>query len=530
MSNKLIILLIFGAALALYLPFNSNIPITDPVESNYALTAKEMFISGDWISPQIYGHYWFDKPIMIYWLIALGYKMIGVGEMASRLPSGIISAASVAFTYWFANKIYSNQKTAFLCSLILATSLEFWVLARMVITDATLFFFSSVSLALFYLGIRHKKSLYYIIAYAAAGLAVLTKGPIGILLPGLIIFLYIITTRQWSLIPRLYIIPGLLVFLIIAGPWYLIMYKLHGREFIDTFLGLHNYVRATVSEHPKDNVFYYYLVLFPVSLLPWSGLLFKSIADIFRKHQPAQIYLAVWMLVILGFYSLMATKYLTYVFPASFPAALLMGNSLAQIDFKRASNWLIITLPSLFFFIILGVGTRLMPSEGNWTLLYTVIALGTALLLWLQFSKQVGYLPLAAAAVTIMLSMTVISSALVPIAWSRSAKAISQAIPKSGAVLASYGDYATSAVFYSGYVIPNLVEAEVIPEDKAWAGKYTMPNETISHFDARTYNNPNTFVLVRSKDQAKFYDKPPLKGFKPVTSFGDMTLYQRILP
>jgi len=68
--------------LVFFLPFNSHIPVTDPVEANYALTAKEMLFSGNWLSPQIYGHYWYDKPAMIYWLIAASYKLFGVNEFA----------------------------------------------------------------------------------------------------------------------------------------------------------------------------------------------------------------------------------------------------------------------------------------------------------------------------------------------------------------------------------------------------------------------------------------------------------------
>jgi len=78
---------------------NNMLPVTDPVESNYALTAKEMVLSGDWLSPQIYGTYWYDKPIMIYWLIALGFKIFGIADWVVRLPSAIFGALSVATMY-----------------------------------------------------------------------------------------------------------------------------------------------------------------------------------------------------------------------------------------------------------------------------------------------------------------------------------------------------------------------------------------------------------------------------------------------
>ena len=87
-------------SLFLYLIGNQLLPVTDTAESNYALTAKEMVLSNDWISPQIYGHYWYDKPIFYYWELALSYTLFGFNEMASRLPAALLGSASVLFTYW----------------------------------------------------------------------------------------------------------------------------------------------------------------------------------------------------------------------------------------------------------------------------------------------------------------------------------------------------------------------------------------------------------------------------------------------
>ena len=304
MTKRMTAILVFFAALIFYLGFNAYIPVTDPVESNYALTAKEMLLSDDWLSPRIYGHYWFDKPIMIYWLIALSFKLFGITDFAARLPAALFSAGSVTFIYWFGQKIFKDKKAALLSALVLGTSLEFWVLAKMIITDAVLFFFTSVSLATLYLGMQRNGVIWYIIAYGAAGMAVLTKGPVGLVLPGIIILGYIFLTRKWQLLKRLFLLPGIFIFLAVAAPWYFKMYQLHGSTFIDTFLGLHNYVRATVSEHPDDNVFYYYLVLFPISLLPWTGILlpYKKILGHEINSTPL-VYLAIWPMIIIVFYT-----------------------------------------------------------------------------------------------------------------------------------------------------------------------------------------------------------------------------------
>jgi 4-amino-4-deoxy-L-arabinose transferase-like glycosyltransferase len=509
-------LILFLAALAVFLPGNAYIPITDPVESNYALTAKEMLLSGDLLSPRIYGHYWYDKPAMIYWLIAAGYKLFGIGEFAARLPAAVFSAASVAFAGWAAVRLWGDRLTGLFTAVVLATSLEYWVLARMVITDAVLFFFNSVALFSLYLGLGGAGRGWYYAAYAAAGLAVLTKGPVGLLLPMLIIFVHILVSRRLELLGRLYILPGAVVFLLVAAPWYLAMYQVHGQTFVDTFLGLHNYLRATVSEHPKDNVFYYYLVLFPVSLLPWTGVFLRSLA---LKRTPHFTFLAVWLVVTIGFYSLMATKYPTYVFPALFPAALLTGRALGELGKARSRSLLWLTLPAALLLAVYAFGVRLLPAAEP-LYIYLILAAGALIIILLQIRGQATLLPLAVGLVMAAVSLTLITQGLIPLAQDRSAKAVAVALPPSGAEVAAIDTYATSAVFYSGYTIPKLVAEGTPPSAGVWAGKYTMPTESVASFAARTAGRTDAYIIGDA-------DGTKVPGFRKVGDYGRYTLYKR---
>jgi len=529
MTKRITAVLVFLAALVFYLSFNAYIPVTDPVESNYALTAKEMVMSGDWLSPRIYGHYWFDKPIMIYWLIALSFKVFGITEFAARLPVALFSAGSVAFVYWFGQKLFDNTRAALLSALVLATSLEFWVLSKMIITDAVLFFYTSVSLATLYLGLRNTGWGWYVVAYAAAGLAVLTKGPVGLVLPGLIVIIYIGLTRQWQLGKRLFLLPGLVVFLLVAGPWYFEMYQLHGSDFIDTFLGLHNYVRATVSEHPKDNVFYYYLVLFPVSMLPWTGILFRSIS-ILRKEPKSShlVYLTIWPTIIIVFYTLMATKYPTYVFPASFPAALLIGYTLNKMQSMQGrKNWWYLSIPTLMLIGIISISSKFLPTTANWTMLYICAIVSIGIILWIQIKGNVYHMPKVVAIVTVIMSLLLINNGLIPLSASRSGKNVVSLLPSQGAMVASYGEYSTSAVYYSGYTIPRLVHEQESQEQSPWSGKYTMPIAEIKMFDADTANHPMSFIIVHDKNINDFMREAFSANFYPVASYDNRTLYRR---
>ena len=138
------------------------IPVTDPTECCYTLTAKEMLESGDYFSPRIYGNFWYDKPIFFYWELILAYKIFGVNEFASRFFPATFSTLGIFLTYFFATKLY-NRKTGFVAAIILATSLEYWYIAHAIITDATLFCCISITLMTFFLGYRDKNfTLYYI--------------------------------------------------------------------------------------------------------------------------------------------------------------------------------------------------------------------------------------------------------------------------------------------------------------------------------------------------------------------------------
>lgn len=147
------------AALLLLFVFNGSLLITDSVESNYALTAKEMVVSGDWLSPQIYGQYWFDKPVFFYWLTALGFKIFGFTEFAARFFPSCFGLAGLGLLIWGAKKLF-DDKTAFYSGLVLLTSVEFFLISKSVITDAILFFFSARSCFSFiWATVRRRKSI-----------------------------------------------------------------------------------------------------------------------------------------------------------------------------------------------------------------------------------------------------------------------------------------------------------------------------------------------------------------------------------
>lgn len=331
-------------------------PITDPTESVYVLTAKEMLESGDWLSPRIYGDFWYDKPIMFYWELLAAYKIFGVNEFAARFFPAVFATLGLFLTYFFGAKLY-GKKIGFAAAVILATSLEYWYLSHAVITDMTLLVMFSITLIAFFLGYRAGNEKFYLIAFAASGVGVLTKGPIAFLLPGLIILIFLAWQGDLRHLQKLFRPKNLLLFAGIVALWYLPMTLIHGAEFIENFLGVHNFLRATVSEYPKTDVWYYYLLISAVGFFPWTIAIIPALKNLrcLPKINVQEKFLIVWALTVVIFFQLCATKYVTYTLPAMIPAVILMARGFANRwkVFVWTAGATLIIYPLILFFMAL---------------------------------------------------------------------------------------------------------------------------------------------------------------------------------
>lgn len=444
-------------ALILYLAANSFLAITDTAESNYALTAKEMVLSGDWLSPQIYGHYWYDKPVFYYWELALSFSLFGFTEFAARLPSAILGTAGVLFTYWFTARVYT-RKLAFSAALILMTSVECWLLSKAVITDATLFLFMSACLAFFYLGYTENRRWYWA-AYVMAALAVLTKGPIGIALPGLAALIFLAVRRDLREMLHVHFFSGMLLFFLVAGPWYWFMYDVHGFDFLLNFFGVHNFLRATVSEHGNKNVWYFYIIIFFAGFAPWSFTwpwafwkYKKSHQAPFKRTDACAVLLIIYAAVTFIFFTLVATKYTTYTYPSLF--------SLAILSAIMLQHW---------------------------------------------------HLPVAKVSLACGFLLTVLAfTAAPPIMLHQSGKEIGQTLARmdtDNTAICFYKDYKTSAVFYSGKTIYRAVDADELsrmqPGQLNWNAKNVMPMASI---DTLIQRNPK-LIIIDQKEHDQLADR-----------------------
>lgn len=313
-----------------------SLPLLDPDEPVYAQTAREMLAAQDFISPRIYGEFWYDKPPLYYWLVMGASKLFGQTEFAARFPSALL-AVGCALLVYFGGKSLFTRRAGLLSALGLATSLEYFYLGKAAVTDMTLTFFLTASL----LGYLREK---YYWAYTAAGLAVLTKGPVGIVLPVMIILLQLILTRNIKALKQMKLFSGGFLALILFLPWYLMMYSVHGMDFVHTFLGFHNITRFLQPEHPAGTLWYYYLPVLLIGFFPWTMFLLQSVSAALRSRKEPRgnslLFLVIWATVVLAFFTASQTKLISYILPLYPPLALLAG---WYIDHCITSN-----LPEIF--------------------------------------------------------------------------------------------------------------------------------------------------------------------------------------
>ena len=499
--------------------YNAYLPITDPVESNYVLSAITMLKHNSWISPMIYDQVWYDKPPLTYWALMISYKLFGISDFTSRIPNTLIAGGSVALMYHLVYRIKESKHIALMSALLLFSALQFWYISHAVITDGFLFFFSLAIFGYSYLAFAKNDKYSMVKAYGAAALAVVTKGPVGIVLPGLILLLFIAIrwftqkdNDDYSLnkdIKLLFNPFGILLFIVLASPWYIAMYSIHGQDFISGFLGLHNMERALVSEHPKFNVWYYYLIIVPIALLPWTPSVIYQLKSIKWKEN---FYLlgAIWFIVIVLFYSLVATKYITYTLPAIIPCIIWGAEAITNSFYNKSTSFkYIVTIP-LAIYVLLFLVASIVTPELNSVPLIVALILIVLFALFALLAKQYNNnkLPLSIyLTIPLTILYTAITITVTPILFDQSGIQFKPYIESNTQPTYIYSTYYTSILYYTGDT-PTQVFVHTTDNPLWTAGKTLMPTITVEEFEKRVSIEKGAIIIVPNKYIKEFTSSP----------------------
>jgi 4-amino-4-deoxy-L-arabinose transferase-like glycosyltransferase len=350
--------LLLGASALLLLPALGLYPLFNDDEGAFSEATREMLQSGDWLSTTLNGAPRYDKPILIYWLQALSVASLGLNEFALRLPSALAALAWILAIARFAMPRL-GRASGLLAAWIGASSLGVLAMGRAATADALLN--ALIVATMFDLwrflesqsgGARPDRAALRR-TYLWIGLGLLTKGPIAVLIPAAVSLAFCLSARRWRDWLRLVFDPlGWAILLAVASPWYLAQWHLHGREFVDGFLVRHNLDRFHSTLEGHSGSVFYYVVLAPALLLPWSGLMWRTARRLpMDASDPLGRFLLLWFAFVFVFFSLSGTKLPHYILYGLTPLFLLMARTARDVGTWRN----LLLLPCALLLALLGL-------------------------------------------------------------------------------------------------------------------------------------------------------------------------------
>jgi 4-amino-4-deoxy-L-arabinose transferase-like glycosyltransferase len=342
----LLAIIVFGFFVPLGL-----MPLFDLDEGAFSEATREMVVSGNYITTYLNGELRFDKPILIYWLQALSVSIFGIHEFAFRLPSAIASLLWLAAICRFTRR-YFDRTTAIYAAIFFASSLQITLIGKAAIADALLNLFIALTMFMIYHFYTTRKKHYLYLTFAFMALGALTKGPVAIMVPFVVSLIFFVLKGEFRLWLKTVLNPiGIVIFLAIAAPWYILEYMDQGEKFINGFFFKHNLSRfSETMEAHRGNLFYFVPVLI-LGIMPNTGVLFVALSKIksYLKDD-LKLYLLIWFAFVFIFFSFSNTKLHHYVIYGYTPLFIFMALMLK--DIKRAA---VIFVAPAFLLLLFGL-------------------------------------------------------------------------------------------------------------------------------------------------------------------------------
>jgi 4-amino-4-deoxy-L-arabinose transferase-like glycosyltransferase len=324
-----------------------------PDEGRYGEIAREMAVSGDWITPRLNGLKYFEKPPLQYWIGAGTLRVFGVNEWTARLWPALSGALAVLLVWRFGRRQFGATAGDH-AGLVAVSMLWMAANAHLLTLDMGLTFFLTAGIAACLHAQRDETSAsdrrrLMAWAWAACAGAVLTKGLVGLVLPGGAIAFYMLASRDWRFLGRLHLVWGIAIVLAICAPWFVTV-SMVNPEFPNFFFVREHFQRYLTTVHRRSEPWWYFLPLLVAGTLPWTALAFRALWKPWRDDPPARfrprLFLVCWCAFVLLFFSASSSKLPSYILPV-FPAlAWLMGDRLTRLP-SRTLGWLFLPIVPL---------------------------------------------------------------------------------------------------------------------------------------------------------------------------------------
>ena len=340
--------------------------LVKPDEGRYAEIPREMVASGDWLTPHLNGYKYFEKPPLQYWATAVSLAAFGMNEWAARLWPGLTGFLGVLLVFWAGNRLFAPP-AGLLGAAVTASSALYAIVGHLLTLDMALSFFMSAAVFAFAVAQQDQtgRRRWMLLAWAAAALAVLTKGLVGVVLPISAVGAYVLLQRDWKLLSRLELVRGGLLFLAIAAPWFVTV-SLVNPEF-PRFFFIHEHLeRFLTKEHDRYQPAWYFLPVLLLGILPWIVSLFPALRNAWSRTDAegfnTRRFLLLWCAVVFVFFSASDSKLVSYILPL-FPAlSLLIG---VQLRSARRSTLLAQAIIAALLGIALAAAAPQAPNYAS---------------------------------------------------------------------------------------------------------------------------------------------------------------------
>ena len=383
------VLILAGLSYVFFVMGNGLVALINPDEVFYAQTAKEMARHGTWMVPYLFDHPQFEKPILTYWLLRAGFGTLGLSSFSARLFPALFATIGVIATYFLALLGFKSERKALLSSVILMSSGLYVGLARTLYTD--MIFSTFILLALlsfFWLYSREGKGVLGVLLFSVfSGLAVLTKGPLGFLVPALTVLAFLGFRKELNRVLSRRWLWGLLIFAVVASPWYIFMTRAYGNGFVQEFFYNCHVRRIFEAEHPENDRWYFYLLTMTAGMFPWSiyvaASLVRVLAGLRRGMESVYLFLFCWAAVVFLIFQPAHSKLVSYVFPM-FPAlAMLSGGFICDAALEtRKGRILSVSLATALILFLLPVSLLVVLARWH-TMAHLSVPVYVLSVLWL---------------------------------------------------------------------------------------------------------------------------------------------------
>ena len=565
------LLVVAALACAVFIPGQGGFGLWDPWETHYGEVARNMYESGDWISPW-WGAYWpegkacktnadceseevcqsiraeflprqatckpknigregnyfFSKPVLIMWMMALGMATFGVNEWGVRMPFAFISLLALLAVFYMMRRLFGRRE-AFFAAMILATTPFFFFLERQAMTDGPFVGTMTVALCFFVLGVfsgddadrrspraywafvvayalialpqslmiftdmrvsmpvgfgwrikvgplhgsiwaglfvlflwfsrkaKTRRQVYFYVFYLFAALSSMGKGMLGFLLPGAIVFLYLVVTWDWKLLARVQLFRGALIFVSVGIPWYAAMFARHFRGFYDRFFVHDHFKRLATGVHQTDTgAFDHFIIWLGYGTWPWGCFIPAALARkaLFWRRRPlgtegrVKLFLMLWFFFAFALFTAANTKFHHYIYPTIPPLVMIVALFLSELTREKYTGRDLAVLASLVLFLLVAWNLqdnsqhlknlftykydRAWPSEFDYRLVLTWFGAAAAVpLIWLLSSLSLflgtavgvitaggmGFMARVSTANKVALTCSLLVLSLLPLLW-----------------------------------------------------------------------------------------------------------------